>query len=262
MSQIPDSFGCVSNTIKVAAGHYVDLIDTDPYTIDINSIASALSKICRFGGHSPRFYSVAEHCILATRLAKKHGIDLEALRAIFLHDAAEAYIGDMVKPLKLNIPKYRSIETQIEHAIQIAFAVDFEQWADVIKEYDRAMLKAEKTRLWPEDKEVWAGFSSIPDHEVEFRFYDWITAEHRYLELATELNLACSQDSEFKAGDFVVVLDGEGTGNTLNDGELCQIEYVSGWCHKLVGKTDFWNKSRFRAARQEEIAEARIANGK
>ncbi len=69
-------------------------------------------------------------------------------------------------------------------------------------------------------------------------------------------------DAPFVAGDWVVVLTGEGTGNTIKDGELCQIEYTSGWCHKLVGKTDFWNKSRFRLATQEEIAEARIANGK
>ena len=68
-----DRFGCLSNTIKVAAGHYVDLVNPDPGSIEIKSIAAALSKVCRFGGHCPVFYSVAEHCIHATALAASEG---------------------------------------------------------------------------------------------------------------------------------------------------------------------------------------------
>ncbi len=101
MSQGLDSFGCIANTIKVAAGHYVDLANPDPATIEIRSIAAGLSKICRFSGQCPRFYSVAEHSLHAAALADFLCVPDEAKAAVLLHDAAEAYIGDMVKPLKI-----------------------------------------------------------------------------------------------------------------------------------------------------------------
>lgn len=192
MSQAIDTWGCLNNTIKVAAGHYVDLLNPDPATIDIRSIAAGLSKICRFGGQCPRFYSVAEHCLQATKLAMKDGCSVEALRAVLLHDAAEAYIGDMVKPLKVMIPEYHLAESRMEAAISKAFNVDFEAFGDVIKKYDRAMLKAEKTAMWPEDKEVWAGFSEIEDRRVNLCYYDCGLANWYYIEWAEELGLVAS----------------------------------------------------------------------
>lgn len=184
MSHGLDAFGCLSNAIKVASGHYVDLLNPEPESIDIKSIAAALSKVCRFGGHSPRFYSVAEHCIHATVLATKSEFTGDALRAVFLHDAAEAYIGDMVKPLKVMIPAYEEFERRIEGAIQVAFDVDFDRWHKTIKRFDRAMLKAEKVSMWPEDAETWSGFGEIPDVAVEFQFWTPETAESQFLAMA------------------------------------------------------------------------------
>ena len=184
-----DTFGCMKSTIKVAAGHYVDLAEPDPATIDIVTVAAALSKICRFGGHCPAFYSVAEHCIHATKLAFSEGFVGEAAIAVFLHDAAEAYIGDMVKPLKVMMPQYAEVEQRFEAAIQNAFCVDFHKWADVIKRFDRAMLKAEKIAMWPEDTEVWMGFSEIEDRDVELRYFDPLDAEKHFLDMAQVLGL-------------------------------------------------------------------------
>jgi uncharacterized protein len=189
MSQVLDRFGCLNNTIKVAAGHYVDLVHPDPDSIEIKSIASALSKVCRFGGHCPHFYSVAEHCIHATALACSEGYTGDALLAVFLHDAAEAYIGDMVKPLKVTMPQYGEAEHRIEAAIQAAFGVDFSKWMDVIKRFDRAMLKAEKVTMWPEDTEKWAGFSEIEDRVVKFEFWEPSQAEMQFLAMARTLQL-------------------------------------------------------------------------
>lgn len=171
MNQQSDTFGCIANTIKVAAGHYVNLADPDPSTIDIVSIATALGRICRFGGHCPKFYSVAEHCVHAYELARADGLSTEALKAILLHDAAEAYIGDVVKPLKTMIPGYAEIERRIEAAIATRFDVDFERYVSAIKCYDRLMLKAEKTTMWPNDKTDWNGFNGITMPEVDFVFY-------------------------------------------------------------------------------------------
>ncbi len=193
MSQGIDTFGCLNNTIKVHAGHYVDLANPDPNTIEIQSIAAALSKICRFGGHCPRFYSVAEHCVLATELAFKEGIRGSGLLAILLHDAAEAYIGDMVKPLKVTIPQYTEAENRIELAIEQAFGIDFQWHQDVIKKFDRAMLKAEKTSMWPEDKEEWAGFSQIMTANVELHHWSPSIAQRMFLYTYEEMRMIKSR---------------------------------------------------------------------
>jgi len=185
MSQVVDTFGCISNTIKVAAGHDVNLANPDPGSIEIRSIAAALSKICRFGGHCPRFYSVAEHCIHATELAAADGVGINPLAAIFLHDAAEAYIGDMVKPLKCMVPEFCVIEAAIERA----FGVSFSHYSASIKKYDRAMLKAEKLSMWPDDCEKWSGFGDIENREVRFHFWSPHEAEMQFLAMARTLQL-------------------------------------------------------------------------
>lgn len=187
--QMLDRFGCLNNTIKVAAGHYVDLVSPDPASIEIISIASALSKICRFGGHCPKFYSVAEHCVHATAMASADGYTGDALMAVFLHDAAEAYLGDMVKPLKVTMPQYSEAEQRMESAIELAFGVDIERWSGVIKKFDRAMLKAEKIAMWPEDKEKWHGFGEIEDREVPFQFWSPEDAERHFLAMAQILHI-------------------------------------------------------------------------
>ena len=184
-----DTFGCIKNTIKVAAGHYVDLLDPSPDSIDINSIASALSKICRFGGHCPRFYTVAEHSVHAVNLAASSDLSLNALRAIFLHDAAEAYCGDVVKPLKVMLPEYSAVEARIESAISIKFCVDFKGFREQIRKYDRLMLKAEKIRMWPEDREKWFGFDGIDQADVLFGFWGPEEAQSRFLYTANCLGL-------------------------------------------------------------------------
>lgn len=183
----PDRFGCVGSTIKVAAGHYVDLANPTPAMIDIQSIASALSKICRFGGHCPHYYSVAEHCVHATMMAQHDGVSDDALKCVLLHDAAEAYVGDVVKPLKVMLPDYTIIEQRIEAAIETAFGINFEAHGATVKLYDRSMLKAEKMRMWPDDAQEWAGFHELPERAVPFQFWGPPHAYTNFMNLASEL---------------------------------------------------------------------------
>lgn len=189
MGQSVDNFGCFSGSIRTAHGGYFDIVNPDPGAVEIRSIAAALSKICRFGGHTIAFYSVAEHCVLASNMALRDGVGLDASLAILLHDAAEAYIGDMVRPLKRIVPQYREIELRIESAIQAAFRVDFAKHHEAIQKYDRIMLKAEKHSMWPDDKTEWEGFQEVETRNVVLLYQEPLQAEHLFLTAAASLGL-------------------------------------------------------------------------
>lgn len=186
MSQVTDTFGLVGNTIKVAAGHTVDLSSPEPCTIDIYSIAVGLSKTCRFGGQCREFYSVAQHSVNCYELAKSGSVSEQGLLAILLHDAAEAYIGDVVKPLKVMLPGYVAIEQRLEWAIEEYFGVSFDHHRDVIKHYDRAMIKIEKQKFWPDSAEEWEGFSDLVVPEFEFNCQDPSASEFSFMQAFRE----------------------------------------------------------------------------
>ncbi len=190
MTQPVDQFGLLNNTIKVSSGHYFDILNPQPDMVDIDSIANALSKTCRYGGHCPEFYSVAEHSYLAAMEAANDGHENQIIIAILLHDAAEAYVGDCVKPLKVLLPEFSRIEQAIEKAIGIRFRVNFERFAPIIKRYDRLMLKSEKCFMWPEDSEKWSGFGEIENRHIELKFWNHYTAKGMFLSLARHLGIS------------------------------------------------------------------------
>ena len=104
--------------MQLASGMPFYPLDPRPDEIDINDIAHALSNICRFGGHCKSFYSVAAHSLLVSTLVPQE-LKLTAL----LHDATEAYIGDMISPLKHVVPDFKSIERSVWLAIAARFGL-------------------------------------------------------------------------------------------------------------------------------------------
>lgn len=117
-------------------------LDLRPDDIDIEEIAHALSNICRFGGHCQEFYSVAQHSLIVSSLCPRE-LQLIGL----LHDAPEAYIGDMVRPLKINIPEFRTIEDQIWTSIAAKFTLPFTIPDDVCIEDARVLLMEKRDIL-------------------------------------------------------------------------------------------------------------------
>ncbi|HNP24648.1 MAG TPA: hypothetical protein PKM63_21755 [Panacibacter sp.] len=118
-------------------------------SMQITDIAAALSKICRFGGQITEFYSVAQHSVYVCALAPSF-CKLEAL----LHDAPEAYIGDVISPLK-HILKlvYKPIEERFEQAIERRFGLSTE-YKDFIKRADMFALQVEHRALQQGDREA------------------------------------------------------------------------------------------------------------
>lgn len=135
------------NWLQTVGGRAFFPLDPRPEDIDIEDIAHALSFVCRFGGHCREFYSVAEHSVRVSHaIAYAGGTPLAQLSGL-LHDAAEAYIGDMVWPLKQDhaLSGYKQIEQAIENAISRRFEVPF--GLPIVKRYDLVLLSTEKRDL-------------------------------------------------------------------------------------------------------------------
>jgi hypothetical protein len=114
-------------------------LDPDPAKILIEDIAHALAHQCRFGGHASKFYSVAEHSVHVSQLC----LPEHALWGL-LHDASEAYLVDLPRPLKLlaEFAPYREAERRLQRVIAVRFGLQPDQPASV--------AEADDTMLWIE----------------------------------------------------------------------------------------------------------------
>lgn len=157
----------------------------DPRAGDVHliDIAHGLAHICRFGGQCTSFYSVAEHSLLVAALLP---VELELLG--LMHDATEAYIGDMITPLKRSIPRFKEIEARLWEVIVERFglvdALDPEAMAEV-KRADTIALLTERRDIinrgrdsldWREDE---MGLKPAPG--LRARGYSPGTAKHEWL---------------------------------------------------------------------------------
>ena len=89
----------------------------DANQIHIEDIAHALSLMCRANGHFIRFYSVAQHSINCANEAKARGLSVRVQIACLLHDASEAYLSDITRPVKAHLPNYKEIEKRLQDTI-------------------------------------------------------------------------------------------------------------------------------------------------
>lgn len=179
------AFGCVANTIRLRSGKYLDLRNPKPDQFDFADIAGGLSKICRFGGQIDRFYSVAEHSYHCAVQAMHDGLDRESQRTCLLHDAAEAFLGDIVKPLKIMLPDYAELETLMEDCIAIRFDLDTPSY--VVREIDQAMLIAERRALFTADNVEWIGEKDVRRLHVSFKCWSHHEAEEMFVARARDL---------------------------------------------------------------------------
>lgn len=149
-------------------------LDPREEEVSILDIAAALSKLCRYGGHCLRFYSVAEHSVLCMDHAPA-GLRLATL----LHDAAEAYLVDVPRPIKRHLGNYGGIEAGIMRVIAAKYGFDPAMHARV-KEIDDRILADERAQNMVETADVWAGVG--PALGVTLRFWTPQVAEQQFLD--------------------------------------------------------------------------------
>lgn len=129
--------------IQTSQGRKFDVISCELDEIEIEDIAHGLSHICRFGGQIPTFYSVAQHSFEMSYLAPEI-YQLEAL----MHDASEAYLGDVCKHLKdLLGSSYKTLEYDLMIKIATKFKFAYPS-PPVIKVLDNDMLETEFKQIW------------------------------------------------------------------------------------------------------------------
>lgn len=124
-------------TICLRSGEYFDVLNPDADKILIEDIAHALSMQCRFAGHTSDFFSVAQHSVICSLMAPA-GFELEAL----LHDASEAYLQDIARPVKRQLSNYKDIESKVMFAIAVKFEFNWPLSKEV-KKVDEESLRLE-----------------------------------------------------------------------------------------------------------------------
>jgi hypothetical protein len=153
--------------MQTYTGKALQFDDPKADQICIEDIAHALSNICRFSGHCKQHYSVAQHSVYVSQM-----VDPQDALSGLLHDATEAYIGDMVSPLKRLIPQFATYEDRLWRVIARKYKLP----ADLpisVKRADLEMLSAEARDLCNADPILW-GLRKAPEN---IRIIPWTPEE-------------------------------------------------------------------------------------
>jgi len=140
--------------ILTLKGNHFDFLNMQNNTFDPEEIGHALSMVCRFGGQCRHFYSVAQHSVIVSRLAG-NGFRMAGL----LHDAMEAYLGDITTPLKQLLPEYQDITKRAEDWLVKTTGYDIH--APEVKYADLQALGMEKRDLMSHDYQDWPWLDGI-----------------------------------------------------------------------------------------------------
>lgn len=150
--------------------------------IFIEDIAHALSLMTRANGHFPEFYSVAQHCIACCKEALARNYTNRVALACLLHDASEAYLSDVTRPVKKNIEVYIDIENRLQDMIYTKFMGNKlnKDECELVHDIDNTMLYHEFVHYMDEEIQVYKG--ELRSHP-NFKFIDFKEVEKDYKDL-------------------------------------------------------------------------------
>lgn len=138
--------------IMTVSSRVINPLQPNPDDIEIEDIAHALSNLCRFTGHCPDFYSVAQHSVLVSLVCNP----IFAKEAL-LHDATEAYLNDINTPVKQNLPDYQKIEEELYRCIMKKYSLS-ETMPEDVDVADKTMFRLEIMRLFKRKSPLWNAY--------------------------------------------------------------------------------------------------------
>ena len=165
-----------------------DPLNPDVSLIDIQDIAHSLSMLCRANGHFRDFYSVGMHCVNCAREAMARGYSRKVQLACLLHDASEAYLSDVTRPVKQEIPRYREIEEPLQDIIWLKFL------GEALTEEENRQVFAIDDDILENEFPALMGAKLKPEvpvlaAEPQFVFESFQTTRDAFLNLFQELTL-------------------------------------------------------------------------
>lgn len=149
--------------------------------ISIRDIAHALSLMTRANGHFPKFYSVGQHCIHCCEEAEARGYSKRVQLACLLHDASEAYLADITRPVKQHLPQYKEIENILQGSIFYKYLGELTEeeqklWReldDTLLYYEFDCFMGEKLCDCPGELKSRPVFDTEPFEQTEQRYLEW-----------------------------------------------------------------------------------------
>lgn len=170
------------STITTYTKRRFDPLHPAEEAISEEDIAHALSLLCRAGGHFARFYSVGQHSINCAKEAAARGYTRRVTLGCLLHDASEAYLSDITRPVKAHLPRYLEIEKGLQDAIYRKYLVKTpsEEELSLIREVDDTLLYHEFLAIMQE-----AVFHTAPTLHADcvFERQEFETVEREFLAL-------------------------------------------------------------------------------
>ena len=158
---------------------HIDPLNPNPNDIDIIDIAHVLSFMTCANGHFPQFYSVCQHSVACCEEALLRDLSKREALLCLLHDASEAYIADIIRPVKQHIAKYYEIEEKLQNTIYLTFtgSLPDKGECEIIREIDDSMLYHEfmhftNEKLSDTEPEIYSSpnFDFVPFEEAEKKF--------------------------------------------------------------------------------------------
>jgi 5'-deoxynucleotidase YfbR-like HD superfamily hydrolase len=173
----------MSDWIETKTGVLFEFMNPTVDMINIEDIAHALSMNCRFTGQCSRFYSVAEHSVYCSLL-----VDRKDALAALLHDASEAYLADIARPVKPYLENYGKIEDNLMQIIANKFGFEY-PLAKTIKDADVCMLSTEAKSLMPGKGDNWTmwNYMERPKDQISVIGYPPEIAKKMFLDRFHEL---------------------------------------------------------------------------
>lgn len=177
------------NEMNTYTGLHFNPMKIQPENISIEDIAHALSLLCRGAGHLKYFYSVGQHSVNCAREAISRQWSQRVALACLLHDGSEAYIADIIRPVKKHVKNYLEIEEMIMGAILDRFGLGdlSEEEREQVRQIDNELLEHELPALIPYYKKMpGSELSSKPD----FSLRNFQEVEKEFLDLFQKMQIA------------------------------------------------------------------------